>query len=239
MDKRTKLVFLLVSVLLSLVYIGLVYFGIIRYVKMHCTDPEKFIAGYSALDRADTDNRVVITLEIPAREIDKIEPLMNSILDQTVKVDEIAIHIYVEDDQEIAIPKYLKKIARIYMVKKSHGQGNAIIPTIMREKDGNTIIMHLDHMQIFGKDFIEDFLTDVKDGAVSAKGAMLIRPNMFTTKDLYDFNTKNAHRFGMWEAEKLIDKGIAIKNKSYRENYTTWRSRKRVNIQRNVRFATA
>ena len=113
MKQDTILKFLVLTTLLLLIIILLSYFGIFRYFTLHFQSSEKYINEYSNLPKAD-DGRVVISFTTTPDKINNILPMLNSILDQTVKVDQISLNIpYKCEGKEYNIPDQYKDIVNI------------------------------------------------------------------------------------------------------------------------------
>ena len=74
---------------MSLIFSLLLYFGIIRYLNLYIYNPKSYLKKYFELEKA-YNKKVVINLSIT--NPDKLKPVINSLLDQTVRVDEISIN---------------------------------------------------------------------------------------------------------------------------------------------------
>lgn len=155
MNKRTMLYLSVVSILFSLVYTLFEYYGGVRYVGLRMSaDPSTYISKYSSVDRFD-DTRVVAVLDCTSCAdctvyvFPNLLPTLLSLLDQTVRIDEIAIC----EARGDSTPRF-PDIAMTYITK------DALTSTITRERDANTIILFLDPCVIYGKDFVEVMLTE-------------------------------------------------------------------------------
>jgi tetraacyldisaccharide-1-P 4'-kinase len=91
MEKKEKLIFWLVISILFLVYLVLEYIGYVRNLKLRWFSHEYYSKAYSKLEKADSKNKVKVILT----SYDPVK--LNSILDQSVRVDDI---ILVEKDTE-------------------------------------------------------------------------------------------------------------------------------------------
>ena len=87
---------LIISTILSLLATFFSYFGITRYLGCHIKNSKKSIENYTKLPNA-SEGRVVISFSVNPNKINKLKPFINSILDQTVKVNLIAM-ILQDDD---------------------------------------------------------------------------------------------------------------------------------------------
>ena len=165
---NTWIVLLLIFSIIALGCIILAYFGVFRKLMINLKEPEDYIQTYHNLDRLESkiDNyRFVISLATTPEDISKMKPVISSLLDQTVKVDEICINI--PPDAAGIIPDYMEKCLRVYKINKDYGPSNNIIPVINREKNAKTVLIALENDVVYGKDFIERFtkhLTNIKYG---------------------------------------------------------------------------
>jgi hypothetical protein len=208
MNKRKIIIITMISTIVSLLIILLTYFGIIRYahIRMH-TSSDKQIENYSKLDKHEGEGKIIISTSTTPDRIDKMRPMVNSILDQTVKVDEI--YLIIQQDKKYNVPEYMRKVFRIFPFGKDYGkEGNKIIPILFKEKECNTTIIALNDNVVYGKDFIQTMLEerDKNPGVVlidSKNTSLLIRPEYYgceilkRDRDTYDEkwfleNTKNS-----------------------------------------------
>jgi hypothetical protein len=156
MDKRTKIILFIISIVVSIGTILISYYGIGRYLKLHrggdtCTGYKK----YSSLDKAST-NRVVISFGPNQDQLRKMGPTIRSLIDQTVRVESVSINVPYSYDY----PQEFEKIATIFRTGRDYGKSSNIIPTILRENDKNTIIIFLEPNIVYGIDFIENIITE-------------------------------------------------------------------------------
>lgn len=217
MEKRTIIIITIVSTLLSLVMILFSYFGITRYLTLHMKSSEDFVKNYSKLPKA-SKGRVVVSFTTTPDRIKKLKPMINSILDQTVKVDQIALVIpYKYKGKTYDVPEYLKDVVNVFPSGKDYGQGTKLIPILLREKECGTVIIALNDDRVYGIDFVEVMLGESEespDSVIIEKGgtAMLVKP------EHYGCDVINR------EKEKFQDEWFtnhAKKNKTinYGENY--------------------
>jgi hypothetical protein len=182
MRKRTLIIITIIFTIISLIMIFSSYFGITRYFFCHIKSTDKFIENYSKLPKASTDNKVVISFTCKQEKLHKLKPFINSILDQTVKVDLIAMITPLEEDYNI--PKYIKDITVVFPSGMDCGQGTKLIPMLLREKEKGTIIISLDENKIYGQDFIYTMIEESKkypdSVLVDTKGStILVRSDHF------------------------------------------------------------
>ena len=208
--KKEWIIFSVIWSFLSLIFSFLLYFGIIRYMNLYIYNPKSYIKKYFDLEKA-CNKKVVINLSIT--NPDKIKPVINSLLDQTVRVDEISINT------DKKLPSYIKdlnKVVRIYQTNL------CTKPCIMRENDNNTIILFINDDKIYGKDFIQDAIDEYKNQAnnevkiikITDNGEIIANTSIFNTELLDkcsedDFNIK----------EYVKDNESKFKSIKYSENY--------------------
>ena len=179
----------IVMTILSLIITLLYYYGIIRYFMLHVKDTNVYLENYKNLDKADKEKKVIISLSVDPNKIDKIKPMINSILDQTVRVNQIVLNL--PNDKDYKIPKDYENIFTIFRCGKDYGECNKFIPTLLREENSDTIILLLDEKYVFGQDYIETMIEEYKKDncSIVSKGGILIIPEFFDM-DIYDRDNK-------------------------------------------------
>ena len=215
MKRRTMIIWTLVGTFLSLAIILLSYFGIIRYFTLHMSSTDGFTEGYSKLPKA-SDTRVVVSFAAKADDIDMLKPMLNSLLDQTVKVDQIGMVLPLHN--EIDLPDYLKKVVNVFPAGRDYGQGTALIPILLKEKECDTIIIALENDVVYGKDFIEVMVDKAEEhpGTVltdTKRRAILVRPEYFGCEILNSNKSK-------YDKEWFIKQAKKAKVVDYTENFT-------------------
>ena len=193
--------------ILSLIITVLYYFGIIRYVLLYFKNTNSYLEKYKNLDQADKEKKVIISISVAPDKILKIKPMINSILDQTVKVNQIVLNL--PNNIEYDIPKEYETIFTVFRCGKDYGECNKFIPTILREENNNVIIFLLDENYIFAKDYIENMIEEYKKNncSVISKGGILITPEFFDT-DIYDRKNKTLNNEWIKECIKSEKKNI-------------------------------
>jgi len=220
MEKRTIIILTIVSTVLSLLFILFSYFGITRYLSLHCQSCDGFVEEYSNLPKASKD-RVVISFTTTPDRVEKLKPMINSILDQTVKVDQIALVIpYKYKGQKYNLPKYINNVANVFPSGKDYGKGTKLIPILLREKEKDTIIVAVDDDRVYGKDFIESMITEAEKNPntvlIDKSGAVILVKPEYYGCDVID---RKKEKFdNNWFLQK------AKKNKvvDYGENYKSF-----------------
>lgn len=218
MRKRTLIIITIISTILSLIITFSSYFGLIRYLCCHIKSTDKFIENYSKLPKASTDNKVAISFTCKKDKIDKLKPFINSIMDQTVKVDLIAMITPLGNKEEdYNIPKYIKDIAVIFPSGRDCGKGTKLMPMLLREKEKDTIIISLDENKIYGEDFIYTMVEESKkypdSVLVDKKGSsILVRSDHFHC-DV--FNRENDNLDNEWFLTKAKNSKVVDYNEIY------------------------
>lgn len=145
---------ILIIALFVLLYICLAYFGLIRKLTLNLKNPEDYIYNYRQTDRINSPNyKFIISLSTTAEDISKMKPVISSLLDQTVRVDEICINV--PPNCVNMIPSYMDKCLKVYKLSRDYGKFNNLIPVLRREIDADTVLISLENNLVYGKDFIE------------------------------------------------------------------------------------
>lgn len=208
------IIWTLVGTFLSLAMILLSYFGIVRYLTLHVSGTDKLVENYSKLPKA-TEGRVVVSVAADPKDFDKLKPVLSSILDQTVKVDQIGVVVPLKNEKNV--PEYIKKIANIFPAGKDYGDGTALIPILLKEKECDTIILALSGDVIYGKDFIEKMVDESNSNADTVlrdtkHTAILVKPEYYGCEILNTQKSKYDHDWFIKQAKKA-------KTVDYSENY--------------------
>uniref|UniRef100_A0A6C0H3D7 Glycosyltransferase 2-like domain-containing protein n=1 Tax=viral metagenome TaxID=1070528 RepID=A0A6C0H3D7_9ZZZZ len=217
MRRSTILVIIIVSTLFSLLLTFFSYFGYTRFLACHVNNSD--IENYRKLPRA-ADNKVVISFSVKPDKMNKLKPFINSILDQTVKVDLIAMIIPEGDTtNKYDIPKYIKDVAAVFYAGRSYGNGTKIIPMLLREKECTTTIIALNENRVYGQDFIHSLLEESKSHPesilVDKKGTFILaRPEHFGCDVI---NREKDELDNNW----FLEKASHSKLFNYTENYNT------------------
>lgn len=182
MVSRSLIIWTLISIGMSFLWILISYFGIVRYLQLHYKSPEHFTDNYKKLQSADTDVKVVVTFTTNASKIKKLKPVINSLLDQTVKVSQISLTV----PNKIAklVPDDIKNYINIYKTSIDYGMCNSVIPSLLREHEQDTILVCIQDDQIYNKDLIENLVDQAKIHPTKAittpcGKAILVRPKFF------------------------------------------------------------
>lgn len=157
MKKKTMLVISLVLSILSLLYFIAEYYGGTRYIKLHRNETDSYLDNYKNISKA-SKHRVVLCFSSSLQGLTRIDPFLNSILDQTVRVDEIMLVISYSEINHI--PEKYKKIVSIHGFKKDYDTNASLICSILTEPDADTKIILVDPDIVYPSDFIETMVAE-------------------------------------------------------------------------------
>lgn len=159
MNKNLFILYVVSSVV-SLLWILLLYFGIVRYIKLNLYCCDKFSEMYLKLPRVNSKNKVIVSIYTKEPNLNKIKKVINSILDQTVHPDQIIINT--APDMDIQLPDFIKNnnIIITHKLANDYGDISNIISPLLREKNGDTIIILVDDTTIYGTDLIESLVEE-------------------------------------------------------------------------------
>lgn len=148
----------IVLLIISIIYIFLSYFGYVRFYKLHNRSCEAYARDYLNLPRVDVKNKVIVSIATKAKDMKEIQPTINSILDQTVHPDQIIISI--PESQDFTMPSFLKdnRIIFIHKVANNFDKSSSFLSPLLREKDGDAIIVVVDDKGVYGPDFLETLI---------------------------------------------------------------------------------
>lgn len=173
--------FIILSILILVIFL-LYNFQIIRYIYLHNKNPEKFIEKYNNLNKADKNNKTCISFTSSPEKMKNIKPMINSILDQTSKIDSIILNID-GSDKNYKFPSFIDKVCYIAKCGKNYGNEDSqcIIPSILREDNSETNIFVLKDNYVYGKDFIQLLTEEIneKGKPIETKGAFIFKPKHF------------------------------------------------------------
>jgi len=183
MKKSIKIILIIIFTLISLLLIISSYFGINRYLTLHIHKPEKYEKIYDKLPFIK-DNESIIIINSNIKNIQKIKPMWNSLLDQTIKAHNIIIYLpYKETENLNNIPTFIKRKSTILPKSTIYTEDyiNSIIPTLLNEKNNDKIIIFLKDNIVYGKDFIEYLIEEHnknKEKIIKLKNnnAILLKP---------------------------------------------------------------
>lgn len=217
MTKRNLIILSIIVSIISAIFILLSYFGITRCWMLKLQNTDTYIENYSKLPKPN-EKRVVLSFTTIPDNVDKIKPMINSILDQTVKVNQIALVTpYHYNGQKYNFPPYMKKVANNFPSGKDYGLGTKLIPILLREKECDTIIIAVNDNYMYGKDFIETMIKAVQENPDTVlvdnnHSTMVLRPEYFDC----DVINRDKEKF---DEDWFLSKAKKSKVIEYSENY--------------------
>lgn len=202
----TIIVLSVISIIISI----LSYYGITRYIKLYfIKSVDKYAEKYSSLPLASTNKRVIVVLSVENQdELKTIYPTINSLLDQTVRINQIFLVLPCKS--KCNVPETLTKVVTVVQPGKTYDETyQDIISILQREKEKDTVIIRVSKGVVYGNDFIEHIL-EISESATDfvikdkANLFLLVKPNLIlldTDQKFISFLNNN------------------VKDISYSENY--------------------
>lgn len=207
---------IIASMIISIVLSILMYFGIFRYCQLNFSKCDKYVSKYKSLDKADTSSKTVISIQ---KNIDgSLIPTINSLLDQTVKVDEIEVFVYNDTNVDTDVSNFVN-------VYKSSNKHSFITFTqaLAKETEADTIIIIVSDKYTYGADFVEDLITASKKNpnkciiigdTLDINSGILIKPSFFNSSAISV--PKNQNNINEWISKNLLVDTVSI---NYMETY--------------------
>ena len=179
-------------VIISLIVVGIVIWICMRkgrdnFVK-NINNTEEAIKKYMNLPPS-CSRRTVVALTATEDEMSALERTILSLVKQTCRVNQFALTILM--DREVVLPPTINKFVNLFKAGRYYGKvGTAIIPTLLRENDANTIIIFVKPGDTFKTSFVheitERFLDNPFSGPVNLHGATLVTTGMLSADILTD-----------------------------------------------------
>ena len=131
-----------------------------RYKNLQKASIQQYINNYGNVEKKCKD-KIILSFTTTPDRIKYITPMLLSLLDQTSRVDQIAMNIPEKcNDCSYDVPSEYKDICNVYTVGKDYGIGTKYVPTLLREDNCGTKIILVDDNKIYGKDFIEKIVQE-------------------------------------------------------------------------------
>jgi len=152
-----------------------------------------YATNYSSIPSFKDAKRVVVTLTSTPETSSNLKAVLNSLLDQTIRVNEIALNV----PYKFKVPDGIELGAVVFRTGKEAKPLDGTLPTIKREGETGTIIIAIDDNHIYGKDFIKTIIQEIMKTpsmAVYVNGdtsLLALKPEMINTEVLYDDNASN------------------------------------------------
>lgn len=162
MKKNTIKILTIISVIVSIIQILLSYFGIFRYISLHMYKCSSYVNNYKNIKKHQHHNshKVIVVMTATEDNINNIEPTINSIFDQTVRVDEITLAVPYKLNEKI--PEHIKNTIWVHNFIKDYGDLNAFIEPLLKSENRDDIIIVVQNNMIYGRDFIEEIIDENK-----------------------------------------------------------------------------
>lgn len=142
--------------ILVLLIILLILSLFLRYYLVF-TFKQRCISRYVSIPHHSLPHRVVVSIPVRKNDINKLPTLLTSLLTQSIRVDEIALNMASDISKEdITDMDFISKCAMIYYTGKEYSQVDlAIIPTLLREKEADTLIIVIYPDEILDRDHLQ------------------------------------------------------------------------------------
>ena len=196
--KLLQKISLLVSVL-GLLYLILSYYEITRYLNLNFYKTDFYIEKYKKLKKQD-NSKVIISFLCEKENFPKLKTFINSILDQSYKIDEIILPVKEEDVKYI--PEWLLNIVSLQKYTKDYQETAPLICSLLKERETDTKIIIVNPNKIFSIDFVSSIIEaseESKEKIIFSKHAYLIKPDFFNC-DILSNSEKNV------EIQELLKK---------------------------------
>ena len=183
MSKKVFQLFSLILSILALIFMIMSHYGIIRQYYLRHKPTEYYVDKYKSLPKADKD-RVVVSFPYK----NDIKVFLNSILDQTVRVDDIGT---TTKNKDLKLSGAEKKVVNVYTYDKDYNDTGNAICTVLREPETNCKIILLDPTKMYGKDFIQSIVEKSNENPtkiiqVEGYDIFLIKPIFFSENFVND-----------------------------------------------------
>lgn len=164
-----------------------------EYVMIYALKKKTMIRGFNS--------KIIVSISCRPKNSHKLESLLASLLDQTLKIDQIALNIpyKTKDGQNYDdINEICEDVVNVYRCGYDYGKENNIIPTLLREGEYGTVIISLDENIIYGEDFLEKLIlksVDNNNCAIMFNEGILVKPEFFTKDFLYTERIRDMKKY--------------------------------------------
>lgn len=226
MEKKTIFQIIIFTILFWVV----ITFDLKRYVYINLkplSEPE----NYHKLPRVKKVKKVIISFTTIPERIDICKYMLSSILDQSVRVDEVRLYIPTEtrSGKFYKIPEWMTKLEKswpefsIKVCHKDWGPATKIIPALLDEKTTDNFIIYVDDDMVYHKNLIETLIStsnrhfnrvicnNINKGIINGFAGCLVRPRFFDLKKL--ISTENYPPEIFFEDDVYIS-GMLVENKT-------------------------
>lgn len=135
----------------------------IFFVAKHFLYPSQYVENVENVQKDIENLRIVVSLTTSPDRIDKIKPVLDSIMNQNIVPNKIYLnlpHIFKRTGKQFdKIPEFITSNPLIFINKcEDIGPATKIIPTLVYEKDPETIIISIDDDILYDKNVINTFI---------------------------------------------------------------------------------
>lgn len=142
-------------------------------------NPVKHAENYQKLPQPAYKGKVVIT----TTNGKGMKANINSLLDQTVRVDLLAVNVPNEIRDQM--PSWLRSCSVMGRAAVDYGEGGlCATPTLLREKDADTVLIVTRPGYVYGKDFVQTVLEAYEENdkkPLITKHALIASTSQFNT----------------------------------------------------------
>jgi hypothetical protein len=240
-----KLIFLSIFLsLLSVVFIFLSYYGLTRLYSIKTGNCEEFAKGYLKLQKAPTSRKIIVS--IAGNNFEKLKPTIKSIFNQTFRPDQIIISV--PPNSLMDLDPFIKdnNLITVHKLAKNYGKCCNIMSPLLREKDGDAIIIIANEDTIYGVDFIENMVeeseknpdcviytsgynakifvdtgkrVDTNSDVIEVNKGVLIKPKFIST-DILD-NESYIDNPNVFLSAHIIKNNICMVRIDYKDNFAS------------------
>jgi hypothetical protein len=188
MARKSTLILGIILTVIYLVYLVFNHYECIRYYDLHNNKTEYYAKKLSDIPKAST-SKVVVAFTATEEQMKNLKPVINSILDQTTRVDEIVLVAPYSKTE--ALSDELKKVVSVRGHVKEYDDASTLIYTVLSEPEANTRIVLIEPYMVYGKYFIENMINNsdrypekiiyAKKNKDKAYG-VLVKPRFFNEK---------------------------------------------------------
>jgi hypothetical protein len=187
---KNKIMFYII-VTLNIILMLFLYLGFFRYICLYFIPLDYYINNYTKKKNKNI-GKTIISIESNKENIKKLEPVLKSLLDQSVRIDGIYINVH----DKFEIPDFIKKIAIVNVTGKDYGDRQNFLPMLLREESSDTNIICLSNTMIYDYNLIEDLTSEVDKDQYKIiciddkdfKKGMLIKPKFFDSDIMLNKN---------------------------------------------------
>jgi hypothetical protein len=182
--KLLQKISLIISVL-GLIYLILSHYEIIRYVNLHFYDTNNYIERYKNLK--NNDKKIIVSFTCKKEKLNSLKSFINSILDQSCKVNEIILAIQENDVKYI--PAWLSDIVTVQKYTLEYGNNSSLICSLLKEREADSQIIIVNPNKVFSSNSIGELIDDSKenpDKIILSDNAYLIKPDFFDCKVAFE-----------------------------------------------------